>query len=89
MKLIKPNRSKARDKDALDEGQIALLINKMKAMEKEFIEKRRNKMLVDGADDLVRKVVKVNEVEEFFRMMNEDRIKKAKDFDPEFLEFIY
>ena len=42
----------------------------MKALEKEYKEKRRNQSLVDGADDLVRKVVKVSEVEEFFRRMN-------------------
>jgi hypothetical protein len=60
----------------------------MKAMEKDFNERRRKEGLVKGADALVRKVAKVSEVDEFFRKMNEDGIQKAKDFDPEFIEFI-
>lgn len=57
-------------------------------MEKDFKERRRKEGLVKGADALVRKVAKVSEVDEFFRKMNEDGIQKAKDFDPEFIEFI-
>jgi len=70
MRIIKPNKSMAKPSDELDDGQLALIYNKMKALEKEYKEKRRNQSLVDGADDLVRKVVKVSEVEEFFRRMN-------------------
>ncbi len=44
--------------------------------------------MVSGADALVRKVAKVSEVDEFFRKMHEEGIQKAKDFDPEFIEFI-
>ena len=57
-------------------------------MEKDFNERRRKEGLVKGADALVRKVAKVSEVDEFFNKMNEDGIQKAKDFDPEFIEFI-
>ena len=88
MRLIKPNKSKAKNEADLDDGQLALLFNRMKAMEKDFNERRRKEGLVNGADALVRKVVKVSEVDEFFRKMNEDDIQKAKDFDPEFIEFI-
>jgi len=86
MRLIK---RKAKNEADLDDGQLALLFNRMKAMEKDFNERRRKEGLVNGADALVRKVAKVSEVDEFFRKMNEDGIQKAKDFDPEFIEFIY
>ena len=88
MRLLKPNMSKVKGEGELDDGQLTLLYNRMKAMEKDFIEKRRKESLVNGADALVKKVVKVNEVDEFFRKMHEDGIQKAKDFDPEFEEFI-
>jgi len=88
MRLIQPNKSKAKNEAELDDGQLALLFNRMKAMEKDFNERRRKEGLVKGADALVRKVAKVSEVDEFFRKMNEDGIQKAKDFDPEFIEFI-
>jgi ABC-type uncharacterized transport system YnjBCD substrate-binding protein len=42
MRLIEPNKSKARNENQLDDGQLSLIYNRMKAMEKEFIERRRN-----------------------------------------------
>ena len=41
MRLIKPNKSKAKTPADLDYGQLALLLNTMKVMETDFNEKRR------------------------------------------------
>ena len=63
MRLIKPNKSKAKNEADLDDGQLALLFNRMKAMEKDFNERRRKEGLVNGADALVRKVAKMSSSE--------------------------